>query len=362
MNFNYKILKNLEMKSDINEELNQKNFLNPFVVFRINSEKTINITKEIIKYLIINKNVNSVILENFNEINNNIIFDNNNDYKNKFTIFNPSNDKSDLCIIIGGDGTCLWANHLYKFRKELPPFITFHTGNLGYLVIYNIENYKIILDELYNSKIKNSSNNVKALNSSILFEHRHLIECEIFSTKNEDYKNNNLETVKKSKNVMSIYKCSALNEILFERANNRKKIGLSLYIDDTHLTNIYCDGLIFSSPTGSTAYNLSAGGPIIHFDIEGLIINAICSEKVFRPIILPRGHKVTVKGIKGYPDSSCTKDGMGRRFLKENEYAEMWLSDKIINIIILSKISKRRETIWKEKIINSLGWNNGFKH
>ena len=53
---------------------------------------------------------------------------------------------------------------------------------------------------------------------------------------------------------------------------------------------------------------------------------------------------------------------MGRRFLKENEYAEMWLSDKIINIIVLSKLSKRRETIWKEKIINSLGWNNAFKH
>ena len=349
------------MNSNNEEQLNKKLFMNPFIVFRINSEKTVNITKEIIKYLIINKNVNSIILENFNEINNNIIFDNN-EYKNKFTIFNPSNDKSDLCIIIGGDGTCLWANHLYKFRKNLPPFITFHTGNLGYLVIYNIENYKIILDELYNSKINNSSKNIKPLNNSILFEHRHLIECEIFSIKNNDCKNNNLEIIKKSENLTSIYKSSALNEILFERINIRKKIGLSLYIDETHLTDIYCDGLIFSSPTGSTAYNLSAGGPIMHFDIEGLIINAIRSEKVFRPIILPRGHKVTVKGIKGYPDSSCTKDGMGRRFLKENEYAEIWLSDKIINIIVLSKLSKRRETIWKEKIINSLGWNNAFKH
>ena len=216
------------------------------------------------------------------------------------------------------------------------------------------------MDELYNSKINNSSKNIKPLNNSILFEHRHLIECEIFSIKNNDCKN--LETIKKSENLTLIYKCSALNEILFERINIRKKIGLSLYIDETHLTDIYCDGLIFSSPTGSTAYNLSAGGPIMHFDIEGLIINAIRSEKVFRPIILPRGHKVTVKGIKGYPDSSCTKDGMGRRFLKENEYAEMWLSDKIINIIVLSKLSKRRETIWKEKIINSLGWNNAFKH
>ena len=216
------------MNSNDEEQLNKKLFINPFIVFRINSEKTVNITKEIIKYLILNKNVNSIILENFNEINNNIIFDNN-EYKNKFTIFNPSNDKSDLCIIIGGDGTCLWANHLYKFRKNLPPFITFHTGNLGYLVIYNIENYKIILDELYNSKINNSSNNIKPLNNTILFEHRHLIECEIFSIKNNDCKNNNLEIIKKSENLTSIYKSSALNEILFERINIRKKIGLSLY-------------------------------------------------------------------------------------------------------------------------------------
>ena len=155
----------------------------------------------------------------------------------------------------------------------------------------------------------------------------------------------------------------ALNEILIERGESMKMLGLEIFLNDEALTRIFADGLIFSSATGSTAYNLSAGGPLLNYDVEAMVVTSICPFSLsFRPLVLPKSARMKLKSMKGYPNPSLTKDGNERIILKENEFAEVFLSDSIINFVILNKFIKNRSQLWKDKIVDSLGWNSAFKH
>lgn len=122
------------------ESTKSKKYNKPLIVYRIRTQKVFDITKEMVKFLIESNFVEYIYIENMKEINSEIIFGNNEKQK-YFKLFDLEKEDSNLCIIIGGDGTCLWANALYK-DKEKPPFLSFHGGNLGFLAIYYPEDYK----------------------------------------------------------------------------------------------------------------------------------------------------------------------------------------------------------------------------
>ena len=312
----------------------------PFLIYRINSEAAYKSAIELSKYILFSFNIDKLYIENPNEINVNILFSNDislqEKHKEKIEKFDINTENSDLCIILGGDGCCLWANICYQ-KKKRPPFITFHLGFLGYLAIYDFTQYKEVLSELYSTK-KNFS-----------YEKRNLIECNIYE------RNNNEDQLKHT-----LY---ALNEVLVERGESMKMLGLELFLNDEALTHVFADGLIFSSATGSTAYNLSAGGPLLNYDVEAMAVTAICPFSLsFRPIVLPKSAKMKLKSKKGYPNPSLTKDGNEKIILKESQYAEVFLSDSYINFVILNKFIKNRSRLWKDKIVDSLGWNSAFKH
>lgn len=117
-----------------------------------------------------------------------------------------------------------------------------------------------------------------------------------------------------------------------------KMLGIEIFLNDDALTRVFADGLIFSSANGSTAYNLSAGGPLLNYDVEAMVVTSICPFSLsFRPLVLPKSVRMKLKSMKGYPNPSLTKDGNERIILKENEFAEVFLSDSIINFVILNK-------------------------
>ena len=90
-----------------------------------------------------------------------------------------------------------------------------------------------------------------------------------------------------------------------------KMLGLELFLNNEPLTRVFADGLIFSSSIGSTAYNLSAGGPLIHYDVEAMVVTSICPFSLsFRPIVLPKSTVMRLKSMEGYPNPSLTKDGI----------------------------------------------------
>ena len=317
------------------KEIKNFSFSKPFIIYRIESEKAIIYARKISKYLLSNfPKITEIYIEKPNEINSDNVFETEVEktkYKNNFIKFEAKTEKSDLCIVIGGDGTCLWANNCYKYRKNKPPFITFHLGNLGYLAIYDIENYQDTLNEL--------------ISNNFIFEKRNLISATLIDKNNQ---------IKES--------YTALNEVLIQRGSDLKMISLEIYIDKVHFTEVSCDGIIFATPTGSSAYSLSARGPLLHYKVEGLIITAICPFSLsFRPIVLPKNAVLEICIGRHHCEPCVSVDGEEGNKLLDGEKLKIVMGDEKLMFVILNKFAKDRNHLWKDKIIKSLGWNNSFK-
>lgn len=343
------------------ESNNEHKFDKPLIIFRIKSEKVYNITKEIIKYLIQSKYVQYIYLQELESINSEILYGNKEKEK-YFRLFDLETEDSNLCIIIGGDGTCLWTNSLYKDKKK-PPFLCFQGGNLGFLAIYELEKYEQIFMELY------TTNNYN-------FIHRKEIICKVYEKEKKQIypyvrKGSSISVIVDEKEIHSFqgYKekpvkiYNALNEVYLEKTANMSH--LYLYLENHFLAKVSSDGCIFATPTGSTAYSLSAGGPILHNDVDGIIVTAICPFSLsFRPIVLPSNAKLRVKNNPSFPDcySAIKMDGINKGKLDDNQYLEISLSDSSIDFIVLKSTKDSLDELWIQKISKSLGWNYAFTH
>lgn len=179
-------------------------------------------------------------------------------------------DKSfDLLISIGGDGTILKA---ITFVKGLSiPIVGVNTGRLGFLAKIQIENIEQVIEEII---LKNYS-----------VSERTLIEVSTSETNQQLSKLN-----------------FALNEITLSRKNTTSMISIDTKLDNKHLNSYWADGLIISTPTGSTGYSLSCGGPIIMPEAENLIINPIAPHNLnARPLIIPDSTEIKIK-VNGRED------------------------------------------------------------
>jgi NAD+ kinase len=179
-------------------------------------------------------------------------------------------DKSfDLLISIGGDGTILKA---ITFVKDLSiPIIGVNTGRLGFLAKIQIENIEQVIEEII---LKNYS-----------VSERTLIEVSTSETNQQLSKLN-----------------FALNEITLSRKNTTSMISIDTKLDNKHLNSYWADGLIISTPTGSTGYSLSCGGPIIMPEAENLIVNPIAPHNLnARPLIIPDNTEIKIK-VNGRED------------------------------------------------------------
>ncbi|MDB4133890.1 NAD kinase [Flavobacteriaceae bacterium] len=177
--------------------------------------------------------------------------------------FNELDKSFDLLISIGGDGTILKA---ITFVKDLSiPIVGVNTGRLGFLAKIQIENIELVIEEII---LKNYS-----------ISERTLIE------------------VSTSENNQQLSKLNfALNEITLSRKNTTSMISIDTKLDNKHLNSYWADGLIISTPTGSTGYSLSCGGPIIMPEAENLIINPIAPHNLnARPLIIPDSTEIKIK-------------------------------------------------------------------
>ena len=177
--------------------------------------------------------------------------------------FNELDKSFDLLISIGGDGTILKA---ITFVKDLSiPIVGVNTGRLGFLAKIQIENIELVIEEII---LKNYS-----------ISERALIEVSTSETNQQLSKLN-----------------FALNEITLSRKNTTSMISIDTKLDNKHLNSYWADGLIISTPTGSTGYSLSCGGPIIMPEAENLIINPIAPHNLnARPLIIPDSTEIKIK-------------------------------------------------------------------
>lgn len=159
--------------------------------------------------------------------------------------------KYNLIISIGGDGTLLES---IKYIKKLKiPIIGINTGRLGFLSIISKKNIFKFLKKYFNNKY--------------IIENKILIKMNIDKKKNSYF---------------------ALNEIAIVKNYISSMIKINIFINELFFNSYWSDGLIVSTPTGSTGYSLSCGGPIVVFQCNNLIITPISSHNLFiRSIIIP---------------------------------------------------------------------------
>ena len=118
----------------------------------------------------------------------------------------------------------------------------------------------------------------------------------------------------------------ALNEVLVASSLPSKTLDLRLSIDGQHILDIQADGAIVAPPTGSTAYNLSAGGSIISPGVDAMILTMICPYSYFRSIVVPSSSKVTIDFLKPKVDALVIIDGREYTALKPGSTVEVWKS------------------------------------
>jgi NAD+ kinase len=163
-------------------------------------------------------------------------------------------DCADLLIVLGGDGTLLSAARLPSVRSV--PILAVNLGSMGFLTTVSQDEIYSILEEIFCGKHRVSE--------------RVMLQAEIV------------------RDGAVIRRQIALNDAVLNKAALARIMDLELRVDGEYVTTYKADGLILSTPTGSTAYSLAAGGPIVYPIVEAFIITPICPHTLTnRPLVIP---------------------------------------------------------------------------
>jgi len=195
---------------------------------------------------------------------------------------------TDLIIVLGGDGTLL--NVAGIAHQHEVPILGVNLGSLGFLTETTIEDLYPTLKKVLNRECE--TENRMLLNASVLRDGK------------------------------SIENFNVLNDIVINKGALARILNLKVFVDDQYMTSYRADGLIIASPTGSTAYSLSAGGPIIHPSMHALVLSPICPFALTnRPIVIPDSSiiKVQLKTRNIDEDVRITLDGQTGYSIKSGD-------------------------------------------
>lgn len=215
-------------------------------------------------------------------------------YWNK-TFIKERNATIDLIITLGGDGTVLYVSSL--FQRSVPPVISFSLGSLGFLTNFTFEDFKETLKFVLEKGVRT---NLRTRLSCRVHRSDGTLVCEQ----------------------------QALNELTIDRGPSPFVSMLELYGDGNLLTVVQADGLILATPTGSTAYSLSAGGSLVHPGVNVISVTPICPHTLsFRPILLPDTMILKVKVPKRSRSTAWAAfDGRSRVELMKGDYVTVTAS------------------------------------
>jgi NAD+ kinase len=174
--------------------------------------------------------------------------------------------RCDLAVVVGGDGTMLGiARQLARWNI---PLVGINQGRLGFITDVAIGQYKEALAPMVAGDYE--------------VENRSMLEGQVW------------------RDGGCIFEGQSLNDVVVSRGATASMVELSVHVDDDFVANIRADGLIVATPTGSTAYALSAGGPILHPAIGGVVVVPIASHTLSnRPIVLPDAGEVRISIVVG---------------------------------------------------------------
>jgi len=231
-------------------------------------------------------------------------------------------ENSDVVISVGGDGTFISAAHIVKFSEK--PLIGINLGKVGFLADIETDNFE--------KKLENILNGSYRIIKRMVFEVKHFRNGEILG------------------------KYNAINDIFFNRLNIPKLSSFSLFYGGDFITDYISDGIIIASPSGSTAYSLAAGGPIVSPDMNAIIITPICPHSLSeRPIILPSTKSLKVKINKKNPEILLSLDGLESVKLIPEDEIEISCLDESKSLLQYSQES------YFDLLRTKLGWGNSIR-
>lgn len=235
-------------------------------------------------------------------------------------------EKFDLVCTLGGDGTVLFTSWL--FQRIVPPVLSFSLGSLGFLTSFEFEKYKQHLNRIMGDE-------------GMRVNLRMRFTCTVYrngASGNEVEEGEQFEV---------------LNELVIDRGPSPYVSNLELYGDNELLTVVQADGCIFSTPTGSTAYSLSAGGSLVHPDIPAILLTPICPHTLsFRPMVLSDTMLLRVSVPRNSRATAyCAFDGKGRVELKQGDHVTITASQYPFPTVM------RTGTEWFDSVSRTLQWN-----
>lgn len=267
----------------------------------------------------------------------------------------------DFVVTLGGDGTVLYASWL--FQQIVPPVLSFGLGSLGFLTTFDYSDYQGIL--------------TRAFREGITVSLRLRFECTVMRSVSVKGENGKEKTQEDRDIVEELVgrECGnnnthrpdgtylILNDVVVDRGPNGTMSSTELFGDDEHFTNIQADGVCVATPTGSTAYNLAAGGSLCHPENPVMLVTAIAAHTLsFRPIILPDTIVLRV-AVPYNARSTCwaSFDGRERVELQFGDYVSISASRYPFATIMNTKLGGKRSEDWVRSISGKLGWNTREK-
>ncbi|KAJ7594642.1 ATP-NAD kinase-like domain-containing protein [Mycena floridula] len=266
-------------------------------------------------------------------------------------------DKIDLVVTLGGDGTILHASSLFS-AGAVPPVLSFSMGTLGFLLPFHIDDFAKALESVFQGK------------ATIL--NRMRLACTFY---NADMAQKEIEgdgLILASDEPGPAWQ--VMNEIALHRGSSPHLNTIDIFVDGQHLTEAVSDGLIVSTPTGSTAYSLSAGGPIVHPSLSALVLTPICPRSLsFRPLVFPFSSLITLRiGDRSRSPAGVSMDGRTSHILHPGESVNIQASPYPVPCINRSSITPDasqqgegaapgKEDDWVRDINSLLQYNATFR-
>ncbi|XP_074831773.1 NAD kinase isoform X2 [Carettochelys insculpta] len=211
--------------------------------------------------------------------------------KKKFCTFREDYDdisnQIDFIICLGGDGTLLYASSL--FQGSVPPVMAFHLGSLGFLTPFNFENFQSQVTQVIEG---NAALVLRSrLKVKVVKEHREKTTL----IQNGIEENGVISTSLEMEMGKQVMQYQVLNEVVVDRGPSSYLSNVDVFLDGHLITTVQGDGVIVSTPTGSTAYAAAAGASMIHPNVPAIMITPICPHSLsFRPIVVPAGVELKI--------------------------------------------------------------------
>ncbi|KAI9338817.1 ATP-NAD kinase-like domain-containing protein [Obelidium mucronatum] len=318
----------------------------------------------------------------------------------------PLSSKIDLIVTLGGDGTVLFTAGLFE-NVKVPPIVPFDLGSLGFLAVFEFEMAKETLRKVLGfpclvPSLPAAGGGAAGEEDSVVVSTMAFMEeislaataAGVKGTSLPDMSNGNggtmvLRATANNSNSPGVKNCltgfnvnmrlrlacsifrmdqesgelavtaeethHVLNEMVVDRGPSAYMSHLELFVDGAYLTTSMADGLVIATPTGSTAYSLSAGGSIVHPLVPALLVTPICPHTLsFRPMLLPESIELKVQVPRDARGTAWVSfDGKQRRELKQGDEVRVEVSRFGVPTVCRQDQSKD----WIESLRRCLHWN-----